>query len=141
MGDDVEVYSVDSPYCPVLVTRKYKELAIARGLYAPYLPFFRQENGRCYNRNKFNVDLKLMLRKHVDYKTNSITTHSFCAGVPTMLSAWGFNSDQIKGWGRWSSSAYLQYCKLPTLERRRLIILLQERFETSLSPLGAQRSS
>ena len=51
----------------------------------------------------YSVELELSI--------NSWTGHSFRAGLPTLLQSLGFSEEQIKVWGRWSSSVFQIYAK------------------------------
>lgn len=61
-----------------------------------------------------------MLGKHFDYKTGSITSHSFRSGVTTTLGQAGFSDGDLKQVGRWSSRAFESYLKLPRTKRREM---------------------
>ena len=47
----------------------------------------------------------------LELSINSWTGHSFRAGLPTLLQSLGFSEEQIKAWGRWSSSVFQTYAK------------------------------
>ena len=51
----------------------------------------------------YSVELELSI--------NSWTGHSFRASLPTLLQSLGFSEEQIKVWGRWSSSVFQIYAK------------------------------
>ena len=42
---------------------------------------------------------------------DSLTGHSFRAGLATLMEVAGFSEDEVKAWGRWSSEAFRRYCK------------------------------
>ncbi len=50
---------------------------------------------------------------------DSISCHSFRAGIPSILSMFPdmVTSDQIKGWGRWQSDCYQLYTRLSLMEK------------------------
>ena len=51
---------------------------------------------------------------------NTITWHSFRAGIPSILSLFPdlVSEDDIKVWGRWWSDAYRHYCRLQLGQKR-----------------------
>ena len=51
-----------------------------------------------------------------------ISGHSFRAGIPSLLAKFPeeSTSDEIMGWGRWKSSAYLSYTKLKSDQRKKV---------------------
>ena len=50
---------------------------------------------------------------------DTITCHSFRAGIPSVLAMFPdlVTSDQIKGWGRWQSDCYQLYTRLSLMEK------------------------
>ena len=135
-GEDVEVFSLKSEYCPVKSLSRYSALKESMGLSDPSKPFFRQQSGANYTKSMFNIDLKKLLHADVAYdEGESITTHSFRSAISSHMSQWGFLEDEVKGWGRWTSDSYKRYCKLPLLTRRRLAQQLQEKFEEKLQEI------
>ncbi len=57
----------------------------------------------------------------VDEK-DSISCHSFRAGIPSILSMFPdmVTSDQIKGWGRWQSDCYQLFTRLSLMEKEQI---------------------
>ena len=130
-GDDVEVFSINKKvFCPLAALDKYIHASKGEDNFDPDLPMFRKESGANYTKNDFNKDLRDMFKNDMNYEKEGIWAHSFRAGVSSHMDRWGFNADEVKGWGRWSSEAYKRYCKLPTLARRRLANKIQEKFES-----------
>jgi integrase len=132
VGTDVEVFALNSTLCPVAALKKYIALSTP-DTYRQDLPLFRQESGANYYKSLFNKHLRSLLQSDINYaQGDKITTHSFRAGIASHMEQWGFSSSDIQGWGRWSSSAYKRYCRLPVLARRRLAEQLQEQFDSQL---------
>ena len=68
-----------------------------------------------------------MISQYVNDDKDSLTGHSFRSGLATLMEAAGMSfykgfvvrfpfgigmsKEDIKAWGRWSSEAYLRYCK------------------------------
>ena len=78
---------------------------------------FRNEDGSNYTGKEFNIDLKKLLGKHLDYNKGKILSHSFRSGLATMMAKCGYSDEDIMRTGRWSSSAFLAYCKLGRVKR------------------------
>ena len=133
VGDEVEVFALNSTYCPVKAAKRYMAMAES-AKFDPELPFFRQESGANYGKDLFNRDLKTLLKDDIDYAGGeTISSHSFRAAIPSHMAQWGYSETDIQGWGRWSSQAYKKYCKLPVLTRRQLAQKLQEKLEQQIS--------
>ena len=76
------------------------------------LPVFRQENGRLFTARDLNVILKTMLAEKVMYMEGYVASHSFRAGLVSVMARLGYTEEQIKRQGRWRSDAYLAYVKM-----------------------------
>ena len=85
------------------------------------MPFFLHESGSIYSKVEFNKDLSELLATYPELQTqrDKWTGHSFRSGISTVLSMLGFSEEDIKGWGRWASSAYISYIK--DLSHRRTV--------------------
>jgi hypothetical protein len=109
----VDVFESKGPLCPVKAWSRWKERArTQRGR-----PLFVLESGTPLTGRKLNSYLKTLLEPYIDYNKGSITTHSFRAGVPSMLAAAGHDTEEIKRVGRWSSNAVEKYIKLERTKR------------------------
>ena len=78
----------------------------------------RHKSGKCFTGKEINKRLDELtegLEKLVPGGT--IKSHSFRSGVASEMARKGHNSEEIKGVGRWSSKAYLNYVKLPQTRR------------------------
>ena len=53
-----------------------------------------------------------------------IKSHSFRSGVASEMARRGQKSEEIKGIGRWSSEAYLNYVKLPQTRRAEMAMTI-----------------
>ena len=132
VGDEIEVFALQSNLCPVQAVRRYIGLAEALPEFQTR-PFFRRQSGANYTKNDFNKDLKSLLCKDINYEEgDSISAHSFRAAIASHMLQWGFAEADIQGWGRWSSQAYRRYTKLPVLARRRLAEQLHTCFQSQL---------
>ena len=81
------------------------------------LPVFRQENGRLFTARDLNVILKTMLAEKVMYMEGYVASHSFRAGLVSVMARLGYTEEQIKRQGRWRSDAYQAYVKMERAAR------------------------
>ena len=76
------------------------------------LPVFRQENGSLFTARDLNAVLKTMLEEKVRYMEGYIASHSFRAGLVSVMARLGYTEEEIKRQGRWRSDSYLAYVKM-----------------------------
>ena len=110
----IDVYESKGPLCPIIDFFKWKQIA---SHLSNSTPAFRDETGRPLTGASFNNSLKLYLGKYINYKTSRITSHSFRAGMASLLGTLGYTDEDIQAAGRWSSRAFLAYLKLPRTQR------------------------
>ena len=75
---------------------------------------FMRAGGDVLSAQHFNRCLQSLISHYsveLELSINSWTGHSFRAGLPTLLQSLGFSEEQIKVWGRWSSSVFQIYAK------------------------------
>ena len=96
--------------CPVAALLAY--LAI-RGDSAG--PLFRFGDGRPLTRSAFRTRVKAALQL-LGLPAARYACHSFRAGATTTAAAAGIEDSLIKTMGRWESSAYLLYIRIPRAE-------------------------
>ena len=110
----IDIYESKGHLCPVKAFRKFnKKFKIE-----PNLPAFRGENGQSFTPKCFNSFLKKFEKKYLCLeKDQSFSSHSFRAGVTTILASMGYSDEDIMAFGRWSSSAYQAYIKAPRTRR------------------------
>ena len=113
----VDVYSSGGTLCPVKAYKKWNNLSSTN---QPKMPAFRQTNGKPLTGKKFNDILKKMLNKHLTYTNDTITSHSFRAGLPTLIGELGYADSEIQALGRWSSRAFECYLKQPRTKRHEI---------------------
>ena len=110
----VDIYESGSGLCPVRALKKWWDCA-------PKLsnskPAFRLENGKPLTGRKYNSWLRKLLENHIDYSKERITSHSFRAGIATLMGQLGYGDSDIQALGRWSSRAFETYLKLPRTKR------------------------
>ena len=110
----IHIYQSNGIICPIKAYRRWDKLRADRN---PSTPVFRMGNGRCLTGRRFNKFLKEFLGKHIDYRQGKITSHSFRAGMATLLGQIGFSDEDIMAIGRWSSDSFERYLKLPRTKR------------------------
>jgi len=114
-GNDVlvDIFQTDNDICPVRAYKKWQAVAKVK----TGQPAFRHWDGRPLTSRKLNKILRELLRPHFSSKYGKFTTHSFRAGVPSMLAARGADEKEIKASGRWTSTAVQAYIKKPRTTR------------------------
>ena len=114
-GDVVEIWSIPelpdinpfSAFATFWNLRQKKEFPNSS-------PLFMRAGGDILTASQFNTCLQSLISHYpteLQLSTNRWTGHSFRSGLPTLLQSIGFSEDQIKTWGRWSSSAFQTYTK------------------------------
>lgn len=82
-------------------------------------PLFMRSKGDILTSQHFNRCLQSLISHYaleLELTINDWTGHSFRSGLPTLLQSLGFSEENIKAWGRWSSSVFQIYSK--DIERR-----------------------
>lgn len=110
----IDVYESKGPLCPVKALEKWKAVSNQRNC---NLPAFCDNDGKPLTGTKFNNYLKSYLGKYINYKKGKITSHSFRAGMASLLGTLGYSDEDIQAVGRWSSRAFMDYLKLPRTRR------------------------
>ena len=111
-GDIIDVFEVpDKSLDPVRALKYYWEMRCSAYGNDRDLPFFLEENGKVLTKQRFNGLLHKLLDDLVEDKRDKLTGHSFRAGLATLMEVAGFDKEDIKAWGRWSSEAFQRYCK------------------------------
>ncbi len=100
--------------CPVAALKRQHSLQRELQKGRPEDPVFIYPSGKLVTTEALNRALKILLEDVVDYSRDSITCHSFRAGLPSLISQHPdlMSSEDVKGWGRWSSEAYTRYTRL-----------------------------
>jgi hypothetical protein len=106
--------------CPVAALKKLIHLNREAGRLDGAMPVFTFMSGKFLTVGGLNNILKQLLADVVDPERDSISCHSFRAAVPSALSRFPdlASTDDVKGWGRWSSDAYQRYTRLKTDQKR-----------------------
>ena len=110
----VDIYQSSTQLCPV---KAYSKWSIFRSNSEPDLPVFRDETGVPFTGRRFNLFLNDFMAKNFPNVQGKITSHSFRAGIATLLGTLGYSDQEIQSTGRWSSRAFLEYLKMPRSKR------------------------
>jgi hypothetical protein len=128
-GEFVDLFLQEGcKYCPVQAMLKLK------GMIGPVdlnSPVFRLSNGSYLTTKKVNDTLFSLLHPMIGEEEALITGHSFRAALLSVLANCPDipSQEEIRLWGRWSSSSYLLYKRLKTRQKRLI-------FEKIVSSLG-----
>ena len=114
-GTVIEIYANKTDFCAVSAYKAYLELTKKASFDSAA---FRHGLGWAYECREFNSDLKQLLQEFLPY--GQISGHSFRSGMATLLAQCGYSEDIIQAVGRWSSTAFKTYIKLPALTRVRV---------------------
>ena len=107
----VELFHIpESRWCPVTAMRAY--MGDNKLGQEDNTPVFRWRSGRCVTGKAINAFIKEACGQLSEYPGNCyLATHSFRAGIATILGAMGVEEDKIQSIGRWQSSAWVRYAK------------------------------
>ncbi len=121
--------------CPVQALRTLKVMHTEQGSYHPNNPVFSFGPGRNLTKGKLNAILSSLLTDLCS-SGNTITGHSFRAGIPSLLATFPdlATSDMIKGWGRWSSECYSRYTRLKLPQKRQIFATITTAVRSSSPP-------
>ena len=115
-----------SGLCPVNALKKQKALQQSLGKGKPVDPVFTNPSGVFITREIFNKALRTLLGDVVDFKKNTISCHSFRAGLPSLIAQFPelMSLEDIKNWGRWSGEAYARYTRLGDTRKRKIFDII-----------------
>jgi len=122
-GEKVDLFEFPGFHCcPVRALKNLREKQILSGNTDESLPVFRFSSGKYLTRALLNKTLASLLSDFCAPGMDTITCHSFRAGIPSTLSMFPdlISSDMIKGWGRWQSDCYQLYTRLSLLEKGKI---------------------
>jgi hypothetical protein len=135
-GDYIDLYPFfDKTFCPIHALRHYREQSVQTGIFSRFgSVFMLSANTRLtvsefiFHINNFLIPLNI-LGPH-----DSITGHSFRAGIPSSLSTISDPStiSDLKIWSRWTSDSYLLYLKLQTDQKKAVFRKLENLFREIL---------
>jgi hypothetical protein len=137
-GDFVDIFPF-SGCCPLDGLRSLAKLKPS--FVAKNLPVFTFDNGKYLTNDQFTSTIKALLKNHIGANANFITGHSFRAGIPAALSNIPnlATDDDIKRWGRWSSSSYQVYTRLKLNARQAIFAKISSAFTSQVSHQSSTR--
>lgn len=128
-GRFVDIFQFDlKQCCPVAAFSKLKELATAMDSFKEENPVFRFQTGKNLTVASLNNILLVLLADICDPNVSCITSHSFRAAIPSIISAHpdkNFVSD-VKEWGYWQGESYLLYTRLRRSQKKTLFNKVQK---------------
>ena len=98
--------------CPFLTLQTFMDV---RGHKSPEEPLFSFMDGTPVSRQFFTENLRLSL-SFCGLDTDNYHSHSFRIGAATTAAASGSSDIQIQNMGRWKSSAFKKYIRIPTMK-------------------------
>jgi len=117
--ETVDIFSIPSlPECPVAAFSRFKISSI----FLPDTPVFTWKSGTFLTLKEVNSWIVQLLQPQLGPLSSQLSAHSFRAAIPTLLARFpeSASSEEIMGWGRWKSSAYLSYTRLKPDQRQRI---------------------
>ena len=120
--------------CPVASIRELKALQQKEACFDLDKPVFRFKNGRNLTQTNLNAILGNLLQDLCKPGENSVSCHSFRAGIPSTLSLFPHlvTDDMIKGWGRWHSDCYQKYMRLKLPQKEKIFEKIAGALQTTL---------
>jgi hypothetical protein len=112
----VDVFETKGDTCPIRAFKKWKN----RTERNPDKPLFMNKEQKPLTGRKLNSIVRQLLEKHIDYSKGKVSSHSFRAGMASLLAEKGFEEEEIKITGRWNSRAFECYTKLPRTKREEI---------------------
>jgi hypothetical protein len=126
----------DRAFCPIHALKHYRYQSVQAGIFDRFKPVFMLSASSrltvsefIFHINNFLIPLNI-LGPH-----DSITGHSFRAGIPSSLSTVSDPStiSDLKIWSRWTSDSYLLYLKLQSDQKKAVFRKLENLFRKHLT--------
>lgn len=122
-GEFVDIFPYpDRDICPAAALRRHHMRQREVGLGRRGDPVFSLRRGKLLTMQQLNMNLRVLLKDTVDPARDSISCHSFRAGLPSLIAQHPdlMDSEDVKGWGRWSSEAYQRYTRLKLDQKKKI---------------------
>ncbi len=126
--ESVDIFSVPhSSTCPLAALRRLQRLSSA----SASAPVFSWDSGLFVTIKDINKLLSSLLEPYLGQSSSCISAHSFRAAIPSLLASCPelSSSEEVMGWGRWRSSAYLSYTRLKSDQRRAIFTKILSLFD------------
>ena len=124
-GEFIDIFPFpDVGLCPVKALLNHYKSQCKLGWGRPQDPVFILPSGKFLTTAGLNSIFRLLFEDICDFKRHTISCHSLRAGIPSALSRFPdlMSSDDVKGWGRWSSEAYQRYTRLKIDQKREIFM-------------------
>ena len=110
---EIEMFKTEGKFCPVAAVEKLRRNRKGN----KDKPFMTRKNGKIVTKKWLNGFLRQALGRIVDYEKETVSSHSFRAGVATAMARCGYSDEEIQRQGRWRSEAFLKYIRLGRSQR------------------------
>jgi hypothetical protein len=133
-GEKVDLFEFPGyDCCPVQALKNLRAKQIQAGNTDESLPVFRFLSGKNLTCALMNKTLADLLPDFCVPGQDSISCHSFMAGIPSVLAMFPelLSRDEIKGWGRWQSDCYLLYTRLTLLEKEQIFEKIKQALQAA----------
>ena len=96
-GVTVELFPTENFTCPIKAYKKWRDGSklIRNNKSYRSRPLVRMESGENFTGKKLNKVLKKLLSPYVDYSKGKVTSHSYRAGLATMMAKCGYSDADI----------------------------------------------
>jgi hypothetical protein len=122
-GDFLDIFPFpETRCCPVAALKRQHKIQREIGLGRPQDPVFAFKENNFLHPKELNKILKKLLSEKFDFSKDSYSCHSFRAGIPSALDRHPdlASTEDIKGWGRWSSDAFRRYTRLKVDQKKKI---------------------
>ena len=131
----MDIFKTTGPLRWLCVVNAYTKYASSLTDTTTAQPLATMSDGKGYTGRMFNEDLKHLLRGKVDLSLGPLTSHSFRAGLATMMAKAGCSDKDIQLTGIWTSTAFKSYVKTARPKRAALAASIWNTLTESGVPL------
>jgi hypothetical protein len=136
-GDYIDLYPFfDKVFCPILALRRYREQSVQAGIFSRFGSVFMLSATTRLTVSEFIAHINnFLVPLNILGPHDSISGHSFRAGIPSTLSIISDPStiSDLKIWSHWTSDSYLLYLKLQSDQKRAIFQKLENIFREYLT--------
>ena len=132
-GIKVDIFENTGSLNWLCAVKSYEKYQLISNVPNPNQPLFTLQDGSGYTGRMFNEDVKTLMTGRIDTSLGPLTTHSFRAGMATMMAEAGCTDDQIQLAGRWSSDAFKLYVKTARPRRAIMAACIWNRLKTTMA--------
>jgi hypothetical protein len=113
----VDIFRNNGDCCPVRAVEKWWALKPPR---EEDKPAFRFADSGALSKRCFNTIIANCMNHHAANEEGFYSGHSFRSGIPSMMGEMGYSNADIMTVGRWSSTSYELYVKMPRTKRQEM---------------------